>query len=175
MRHSGSARQRFVGRTRSRVRTYVTGRSIPASRIAVGEVAGHDDPLGALAEPGVDLGEADRRAVGMAVAAVTGRLDDPPERDADRRRPSVAGKSDALPGDQRAIVERDLMRLAAVDASPSPSRGGARRASPLGCSSVTWSTPAVVVISRYWPVGSSTVHAVFGSPSMASAGRASGW
>ena len=79
-----------------------------------GEVAGHDDPLGALAEPGVDLGEADRRPVGMAVAAMAGRLDDPPEGHSDRRRAGGRRDGDALPGDQRAIVEHDVLRLAAV-------------------------------------------------------------
>ena len=109
MRHSGSARQRFVGRTRWRVRTYVTGRSTPASRIAGVRSLGTTIHSGLCAEAGVDLGEADRRPVGMVVAAVTGGLDDAPEGDSDRRRPGGRRDRDALPGDQRPIVEHDVL------------------------------------------------------------------
>ena len=76
---------------------------------------GHDDPLRAGAQPGVDLGEADRRPVGMAVATMRRGLDGPPKGDADRRRPVGRGEGDQLAGDQRALIEHDLLRSTVVD------------------------------------------------------------
>ena len=78
---SGSARQRSVGRTRSRVSTYVTGAldpAVAASRVVRSVGATTTSAVGA--EPDVDLGEADRRPVGRAGRRVG--HDDVVERDA---------------------------------------------------------------------------------------------
>ena len=74
-------------------------------------VGGRADDLGGHADPEVGLGETDQGPVDVAGGAAGGVA----ERDANRRRPVGGREADELTGQQRALVEGHVERLAVVD------------------------------------------------------------